>query len=113
MSSFARSLPAASPVLDYASRLVIALQPLDGASEIVRSYVRLGPSPRGAQALTWAGSVSALIAGRNHLAYDDIRAVALPALRHRLILTFDAERNGVTADEIVREVVRDVREDAP
>ena len=113
MGSLARSLPAASPVLDYASRLVIALQPLEGAAEIVRSYVRLGPSPRGAQALTLAGSVSALIAGRSHLAYDDIRAVALPALRHRLILTFDAERNGVTADEIVREVVRGVREDAP
>ena len=113
MGSLARSLPAASPVLDYASRIVIALQPLEGASEIVRSYVRLGPSPRGAQALTLAGSVSALIAGRTHLAYEDIRAVALPALRHRLILTFDAERNGVTADEIVRDVVRSMREDAP
>jgi MoxR-like ATPase len=112
MGAFARSLPAASPVLDYASRIVIALQPQTGAAEIVRSYVRLGPSPRGAQALTLAGSVSALVAGRNHLAYEDIRSVALPALRHRLILTFDAERNGVTADEIVREVVRGVREDA-
>jgi MoxR-like ATPase len=113
MGSFARSLPAASAVLDYASRIVIALQPLEGAAEIVRSYVRLGPSPRGAQALTLAGSVSALVAGRNHLAYEDIRSVALPALRHRLILTFDAERNGVTADEIVGEVVRSVPEDAP
>jgi MoxR-like ATPase len=112
MGAFARSLPAASPVLDYASRIVIALQPQTGAAEIVRSYVRLGPSPRGAQALTLAGSVSALVAGHNHLAYEDIRSVALPALRHRLILTFDAERNGVTADEIVREVVRGVREDA-
>jgi MoxR-like ATPase len=113
MGLLARSLPAASPVLDYASRIVIALQPLEGAAEIVRNYVRLGPSPRGAQALTLAGSVSALIAGRNHLAYEDVRAVALPALRHRLILTFDAERNGVTADEMVGEVVRGVREDAP
>ena len=113
MGSLARSLPAASPVLDYASRIVIALQPLESASEIVRSYVRLGPSPRGAQALTLAGSVSALIAGRRHLAYEDIRAVALPALRHRLILTFDAERNGVTADEIVRDVVHSMSEDVP
>ncbi len=113
MGAFARSVPAASPVLDYASRLVIALQPREGAAESVRSYVRLGPSPRGAQALTLAGSVSALISGRHHLAYEDIRSVALPALRHRLILTFDAERNGVTADDIVAEVVRDLREDAP
>jgi MoxR-like ATPase len=112
MGTFARSLPAASPVLDYASRIVIALQPLAGAADVVREYVRLGPSPRGAQALTLAGSVSALIAGRNHLAYEDVRAVALPALRHRLILTFDAERNGVTADDIVSAVVRGVREDA-
>ena len=105
MGALARSLPAASPVLDYASRIVIALQPRAGARELVRDYVRLGPSPRGAQALTLAGSVAALLAGRNHLAYEDIRAVALPALRHRLILTFDAERNGVTADDIVAAVV--------
>ena len=79
----------------------------------MRDYVRLGPSPRGAQALTLAGSVNALIAGRNHLAYEDVRAVALPSLRHRLILTFDAERNGVTADDIVSAVLEGVREDAP
>jgi MoxR-like ATPase len=113
MGALARSLPAASSVLDYASRIVLALQPLPGATPVVRDYVRLGPSPRGAQALTLAGSVSALIAGRNHLSYEDVRAVALPALRHRLILTFDAERNGVTADNIVSAIVRDVREDAP
>jgi MoxR-like ATPase len=113
MGAFARSLPAASSVLDYASRIVIALQPLAGADKLVTDYVRLGPSPRGAQALTLAGSVSALIAGRSHLSYEDIRAVALPALRHRLILTFDAERNGVTADDILAAVVEGVREDAP
>jgi MoxR-like ATPase len=113
MGALARSLPAASSVLDYASRIVIALQPLEGADKLVRDYVRLGPSPRGAQALTLAGSVNALIAGRNHLAYEDVRAVALPSLRHRLILTFDAERNGVTADDIVSAVIKGVREDAP
>ncbi|HET6174048.1 MAG TPA: MoxR family ATPase [Gaiellales bacterium] len=113
MGELARSLPAASAVLDYASRSVIALQPLPGADKLVRDYVRLGPSPRGAQALSLAGSVAALIAGRNHLSYDDVRAVALPALRHRLILTFDAERNGVTADDIVNAVIRSVPEDAP
>jgi MoxR-like ATPase len=60
-----------------------------------------------------AGSVNALIAGRNHLSYEDVRTVALPALRHRLILTFDAERNGVSADDIVSAVIKGVREDAP
>jgi MoxR-like ATPase len=112
MGTLARSLPVSSSVLEYASRLTIALHPSDDALAPVREYVRLGPSPRGAQALTLAGSVAALLAGRHHLAYEDVRAVALPALRHRLILTFDAERNGVTADDVVAAVVRDVREDA-
>jgi MoxR-like ATPase len=112
MGALARSLPVSSSVLEYTSRIVIALQPSEQAAEPVRQYVRLGPSPRGAQALMLAGSVSALLAGRHHLAYEDVRAISLPALRHRLILTFDAERNGVTADDVVRSVVRDVPEDA-
>jgi MoxR-like ATPase len=111
MGSLARSLPIATPVLDYTSRLVIALQPGSTSAEVVRDYVRLGPSPRGAQSLMLAGSVSALLAGRHHLAYEDVRAVALPALRHRLILTFDAERNGVTADDVVSAVVGELAED--
>ena len=90
----------------------IALQPSDASPKLVRDYVRLGPSPRGAQALMLAGSVTALLSGRHHLAYEDVRAVALPALRHRLILTFDAERNGVSTDDIVSTVVREVPEDA-
>ena len=112
MGELVRQLPAAADVLDYASRLVIALQPSDASPELVRDYVRLGPSPRGAQALMLAGSVTALLSGRHHLAYEDVRAVALPALRHRLILTFDAERNGVSTDDIVSTVVREVPEDA-
>jgi MoxR-like ATPase len=98
-------------VLDYVSRLVVALQPSESSPQIVRDYVRLGPSPRGAQALMLAGSVTALLAGRHHLAYEDVRSVALPALRHRLILSFDAERAGLTADDVVGAVLRDVRED--
>jgi MoxR-like ATPase len=112
MGELARQLPAAADVLDYASRLVIALQPSDPSPKLVRDYVRLGPSPRGAQALMLAGSVTALLSGRHHLAYEDVRAVALPALRHRLILTFDAERNAVSTDDIVSAVVREVPEDA-
>ena len=111
MGALAHALPVSTSVLDYTSRLVIALHPSDDSTQIVRDYVRLGPSPRGAQALTSAGSVSALLAGRHHLAYEDVRTVALPALRHRLILTFDAERNGVTADDVVSAVVRELPED--
>jgi MoxR-like ATPase len=100
-------------VLDYASRLVVALQPAPASPQVVRDYVRLGPSPRGAQALMLAGSVTALLAGRHHLAYEDVRTVALPALRHRLVLSFDAERTGLTADEVVETVVRETPEDTP
>jgi MoxR-like ATPase len=113
MGDLARHVPAASSVLDYASRLVVALQPSEASPQIVRDYVRLGPSPRGAQALMLAGSVTALLAGRHHLAYEDIRAVALPALRHRLILSFDAERTGLTTDAVISSVLADVREDIP
>jgi MoxR-like ATPase len=112
MGELARHLPAAAPVLDYASRLIVALQPSGASPGFVRDSVRLGPSPRGAQALKLAGSVTALLAGRHHLAYEDVRAVALPALRHRLILTFDAERNGLSADDVVEAVVGEVPDDA-
>ena len=71
------------------------------ADEAVREYVRLGPSPRGGQALTLAGRIAALLDGRHNLAIEDIRAVALPALGHRLVLNFDAERDGVDADAVV------------
>jgi MoxR-like ATPase len=111
MGDLARHLPASSAVLDYVARIVVALQPSEASPQMVRDYVRLGPSPRGAQALMLAGNVTALLAGRHHLAYEDVRAVALPALRHRLILTFDAERAGVTADDVVSAVLGDVPED--
>jgi len=112
LGALARTLPTSSSVLDYASRIVLALQPSAGAAPVVKDYVRLGPSPRGAQALVLAGSVSALLAGRHHLAYEDLRTVALPALRHRLVLTFDAERNGISPDDIVSAVVAEVPDDA-
>jgi MoxR-like ATPase len=106
MNELVRAVPAAGHVVDYASRLVLALHP-DGedASDDVRRHVRLGPSPRGAQALALAGRVAALMDGRVSLAFEDVRAVALPALRHRLMLSFDAERAGISADDLVRDAV--------
>ncbi len=108
MNALVRAVPAAEHVIDYASRLVLALQPGSGAAERVRRFVRLGPSPRGAQALVLAGRAAALIDGRHSLAVEDVRAVALPALRHRLVLTIDAERQAVAADEIVAEALESV-----
>ncbi|HEY2477684.1 MAG TPA: AAA family ATPase [Solirubrobacterales bacterium] len=114
MNALARSVPAAAHVIDYASRLVVSLHPENpGATEQVRRFVRLGPSPRGAQALTLAGRVAALIEGRHNLSIDDVQAIALPALRHRLVLTIDAERQSVSPDEIVRGAIEALPREAP
>jgi MoxR-like ATPase len=101
MNALACQVPAASEVVGYAGRLLLSLQPSADADEAVRDYVRLGPSPRGGQALTLAGRIAALLDGRHNLAIDDIRAVALPALGHRLVLNFDAERDGIDPDAVV------------
>ena len=114
MGALVRSVPAAAHVIDYASRLVVSLHPeTKDSAEGVRRFVRLGPSPRGVQALTLAGRVAALIDGRHNLSIDDVGAVALPALRHRLVLTIDAERQAVSADAIVREAIGALPREAP
>ena len=109
MHALAQQVPAASEVIDHVSRLLLALQPGPAAAAVVRDYVRLGPSPRGGQALTLGGRISALLDGRHNLAIEDIESLALAALRHRLVLSFDAEREGVSADAIVAEVLTQLR----
>jgi MoxR-like ATPase len=101
MSNLAAEVPAASEVIGFVSRLLLDLQPSPDADQSVRDYVQLGPSPRGGQALTIAGRITALLEGRHNLSIDDVRSVALPALRHRLVLNFDAERDGITPEAIV------------
>jgi MoxR-like ATPase len=114
MNALVRSVPAAAHVIDYASRLVVSLHPeTAGATDRVKRFVRIGPSPRGAQALTLAGRVAALIDGRHNLSIDDVQAIALPALRHRLVLTIDAERQSVSPDAIVEEAVAALPREAP
>ncbi len=71
----------------------------------MREYVRLGPSPRAAQALSLAGRITALLEGRHNLSVEDVRSVAMPALRHRLVLNFDAEREAVTPEAIIADVL--------
>jgi MoxR-like ATPase len=75
------------------------------APDVARRYVRYGVSPRGAQAIVLGSKIRALIEGRLNVAYDDVRAVAAPALRHRLILNFDAESTGVTADDVLGQLI--------
>ncbi|HUY98448.1 MAG TPA: MoxR family ATPase [Verrucomicrobiae bacterium] len=105
MRALASRVRASGEILDYVCRLVLALQPGADAAAPVRDFVRLGPSPRGALTLSLAGRITALLDGRDHLAAEDIRAVALPGLRHRLVLSFDAERHAVTAEEIISDAL--------
>ena len=109
MSRTAREVPIAHSVLDFAIRLVMASHPgNDGAPGLVQQYVRYGASPRGAQTMVMAAKLRALLDGRPNVAYDDIRAVAMPAMRHRIVLNFDAEANDVSTDDVVRRLIEAV-----
>jgi len=108
-----REVPVASHVKDYAVRLVMATHPrTETASPIASQYLRFGSSPRGGQTLMLAGKVRALAQGRFNVSFDDIQAVALPALRHRLIPNFEAEAEGITTDHIIAQILQDVPRDA-
>jgi len=103
MGELARGLAVASPVMDYIARLVLATHPENPeAPDVVRRYVRYGSSPRGAQALVLGAKIAALLDGRFNVAIDDVRAVALPALRHRIILNFEGQAEGIQPDQVVR-----------
>jgi MoxR-like ATPase len=106
MQRLARSVPIAPHVTAYAVSVLAATHPdAPRAPELVKQYVRYGGSPRGAQALVLTGKIHALLEGRYNVAVDDIRAVALPALRHRVIRNFEGEAEGITSDAIVRAVL--------
>ncbi|MBC7772364.1 MAG: MoxR family ATPase [Pyrinomonadaceae bacterium] len=93
-------------VKEYAARLVLATHPQGSmAPEITNKYVRCGASPRAAQALLLGGKVKALVDGRYHVSYKDIQEVAALALRHRLILNFEAEADRVDADKLVKQIM--------
>ena len=105
MRAIVRDVPIASQVLDYALSLIVATHPDgEGASPAARRYCRYGSSPRGAQALVTAGKVRALLAGRFNVSKDDLRASLKPALRHRILLNFEAEADGITADQVLDQV---------
>jgi MoxR-like ATPase len=109
MQTLARGVPIADHVTAYAARLLKATHPDDpGAPEAVRRYVRYGASPRGMQAMILAGKIMALLDRRYNVAFDDIRQAALPALRHRLILNFEAQAEGMTTDEVIGAILEGV-----
>jgi len=109
MKTLVKQVPIASHVKNYAIRLVLATHPDDNvAIEKTKKYVRLGASPRGVQSLVMAGKVWALIQGRYNVSFEDIRKVAKPALRHRLILNLGAEAEGIDPDDIIEDILQGV-----
>jgi MoxR-like ATPase len=113
MKDLVRQVPAAPHVVRYAVRLCLATHP-DGmrAPDSVKRYVRYGASPRAVQALILGGKTLALLDGRFNLAFEDVKSLALPALRHRVILNFEAEAEGVSSDKVVKDIIAAVPQSA-
>jgi MoxR-like ATPase len=112
MRALARTTPIASHVKEYIAKLMLATHPEDtNASPLVKKYVRYGVSPRGGQALVLGAKVTALLAGRYNVAFEDVHAVARAALRHRLLLNFDGLAEGIHPDIVVDELVNSMMND--
>ncbi len=114
MQQLAREVPIATHVMAYAIRILRGTHPeTDGAPELVRKYVRYGGSPRGAQAIVLGAKIHALLEGRFNVAFSDVQAVAAPALRHRVILNFEGEAEGISTDSVVRAIIAETPTEAP
>ena len=106
MQALVRTVPVSRHVQDYAIRLLQATHPnSDEAPDSVRRYVSTGASPRGAQALLLAAKIRALFDGRYAASIDDVKAAALPALRHRVLLNFEGEAEGIKTDEVIGHIL--------
>ena len=113
LQQLVQQVPVASHVKDYAVRLILATHPnTETAQEITNQFLKFGSSPRGAQALLLGAKVRALTEGRFNVSFDDVAEVALPALRHRLIVNFEAEAEGVTSDLVLQKIMAGVPRDA-
>ena len=110
MRTVARGVPVASHVSDYVARLVVATHPEStGAPPLVRQFVRYGASPRAGQALILGAKVSALLAGRFNVAFEDVHSIAQAALRHRLLLNFEGLAEGVRPETIIAELLESIQ----
>ena len=106
-----REVLVAPPVQDYAIRLILATHPQgEFATPDANKYIRFGASPRGAQALVLGGKVRALLEGRYNVSFEDIRRVYLPALRHRVLLNFEAQAENIPSDTVLAQILNEVKE---
>jgi MoxR-like ATPase len=111
LRELALAVPISEKVQDYAIRIIMATQPSTPlAHDLTKKYLRYGASPRGAQTLIIGSKVRALLSGRTEVAYEDVRHVVLPALRHRVILNFEGEAERVDTDNVLKAIVDWVQE---
>lgn len=109
--SLVREVPIAQHVKDYAIRIVLATHPgSEYATQMTGRYVKYGASPRGAQSLVLAGKVHALLDGRFNVSYEDLRKAVIPALRHRILLNFEGEAEGILSEDILEEIIENISE---
>ncbi|HEY1407931.1 MAG TPA: AAA family ATPase [Promineifilum sp.] len=105
MQATARQIPVPSVVSSFVSRLIINSQPGESISPQVNRYLRYGASPRGAQAMILGAKVLALFDGRLNVSFDDVHAIAPAALRHRLLLNFEGQADGIHTDDIIGDLL--------
>jgi MoxR-like ATPase len=106
MKEFVRAIPVAAHVKNYAARLVLATHPASPyASDLAKRYVEYGSSPRGAQSLVLGGKMKALLDGRYNVSFEDLRAIAIPSLRHRVILNFEGAAARIEQASIIAEIL--------
>jgi MoxR-like ATPase len=106
LQGLVRSIVIAPHVQDYAIRLVLATHPQGQfTTPMVNKYVRWGSSPRGAQALTLAGKIYAMLDGRYNVSFADLKQAYIPAMRHRLLLNFEGEAEGMSTDEVLADIL--------
>ena len=109
MCRLARQVPIADPIRRYGISLVMATHPEQAeASELTKRYVRYGSSPRGAQSLILAAKIRAILDGRLNVAQDDLQKVVHNVLRHRLILNFEGQAEGIQPDDVIDDILKHV-----
>jgi MoxR-like ATPase len=108
MRRIVRTVPVAPHVQDRVVQMIMATHPDNAGNTVAAKYIRYGSSPRGAQTLILGGKVRALLEGRFNVSAEDVRALLLPALRHRIILNFEAHADARTADDLLEEIAATV-----
>ncbi len=113
MSRLARKIPISQEVRRYGIAIVLATHPENElASAATKQYVRYGASPRALQAMILGAKIKAILDNRYHVARDDLRAMALPVLRHRMILNFEGQAEGISTDDVIGKIIQQAPEDA-